>query len=522
MTNNNNNNKMGLVAAAAAASASSESTTLTNNKSLNTAHRAAAAGTLFGILLKLFSFLLSQITLRLVNPDVLGKASIQMDLMFSSVLFLGREGFRLALIRTTNANNASAANVQSITNVAWLSIPTGIVLSLTCLVLHLYHCEQKKEQQQNELEWQDYRLAGILYCLSALVESLAEPLVILTMRNLNVQTRATAEASATLLKAVLIAVLLIAGSSDIKFPVTIFGIGQLAHAVLFTSIFYYQTALRGSINYWPSLKKHQNFHWPTLELAVFFSIQSIFKHLLTEGDRIVLTALSHSYDQGLYAMGLAYGGMISRLIFQPMEENARLLFSRQHRVIMEQKYQQKGDGNDTQMKHNNQQSVVASAKEDLEDTFCVLVKLVLYVSLFACIASNYTSILLQLIAGSKWSSSNSSSNAASSVLSAFCYYTAFLALNGMTEAFVYGVAQSGVDVGKLGIIHATVGIFFAITAPLLVRSYQTVGLVATNGLCMILRSACSLYFAAGAFSRARQVYQDSLLSSYFFIMFCRC
>lgn len=38
-----------------------------------------------------------------------------------------------------------------------------------------------------------------------------------------------------------------------------------------------------------------------------------------------------------------------------------------------------------------------------------------------------------------------------------CVLTAFLALNGITEAFVYGVARSGNDVGKIGIAHAVVG-----------------------------------------------------------------
>jgi hypothetical protein len=82
-------------------------------------------------------------------------------------------------------------------------------------------------------------------------------------------------------------------------------------------------------------------------------------------------------------------------------------------------------------------------------TFCLLVKLVLFVSLLSLIARNYTPILLYIRAGSKWSSNSSSTNnSPSTVLSAFCYYTSLLALNGMTEAVVYGVVTQSKDVGK--------------------------------------------------------------------------
>jgi oligosaccharide translocation protein RFT1 len=83
---------------------------------------------------------LSQITLRLVDPTVLGKASIRLDLMLSTVLFLGREGFRLALIKSTTIAAAAASRGSAnytenihISNVAWLSIYRYcIILILPC------------------------------------------------------------------------------------------------------------------------------------------------------------------------------------------------------------------------------------------------------------------------------------------------------------------------------------------------------------------------------------------------------
>ena len=83
-----------------------------------------------------------------------------------------------------------------------------------------------------------------------------------------------------------------------------------------------------------------------------------------------------------------------------------------------------------------------------------------------------------------------------------CVYTAFLALNGITEAFVYGVARSGSDVGKIGIVHAVVGCIFALIAPGLARKEGAAGLVFANCISMALRSMYSLHYARGFFARA--------------------
>jgi hypothetical protein len=82
-----------------------------------------------------------------------------------------------------------------------------------------------------------------------------------------------------------------------------------------------------------------------------------------------------------------------------------------------------------------------------------------------------------------------------------CVLTAFLALNGITEAFVYGIARSGRDVGKIGVAHAVVGGMFAVIAPSLVKSHGAVGLVAANCISMTIRSLYSLHCARGYFKK---------------------
>jgi oligosaccharide translocation protein RFT1 len=191
--------------------------------------------------------------------------------------------------------------------------------------------------------------------------------------------------------------------------------------------------------------------------------------------------MADSYDQGVYAMGASYGSIAARILLQPLEENARLLWSR-----------------------------LASTNDDdnlLEESYKSLVKLVLYIGfIFCCVAVNYTNLLLNILAGRTWGQNTE----AAKVLSAFSVYTAFLALNGMTEALVYAVSgtrknnlNTTVELAKLGVVHTLTGIVFAISASLLVAQYGAIGLVGANCVAMSIRSMYSLVFAARLFQGSR-------------------
>lgn len=398
--------------------------------------RSALRGTIVTFGLRIISFLCNQIALRFLDPTTLGKANIQLELLLTSVLFLSREGFRLALTRNLSSENW---------NVAWLTIPMVTIIAGCALSWHLFLSNDP-----------DYRIAGILYAISSWIEGIAEPAVIFFLRKMDISKRASAEALGTLVKAISTVVgLKYFGSQS----VTAFGVAQMLYAVTYTTFLYSHA--------WRSMPKPtKSFDITTCSKVFTFTLQGVFKHVLTEADRIVLTTMSDNYDQGVYAMGSSYGGMAARILLQPLEENARLLLSR---------------------------LAIRNATRDLQESFTILVKLVLYIGLvFSFIGVNYTNLLLNLMAGSKWGSNTE----AAMVLSAFCVYTSFLAANGMTEAFVYGVTSSGVEIG---VSHTITGALFAVCAPLLVAKYGTVGLVASNCFAMLIRIMCSMYFAAKYF-----------------------
>lgn len=389
---------------------------------------AAARGTFLSFILKFVSFGTSQIIFRVVDPTTLGTASIQFELLLNTALFLSREGFRLALIRQSST--------EKINNVIWLTLPMGLALSVFAFGIHFYSCSRQNYGYY-------YELTGSLYCISAFIETLAEPLLIqccfmntTSFRNMN--SRAYAEGTATLLKGISCVYFLLSFSDTTdsnNIDVLAFGYSQLVYAIAFSSIMYHR--LWNQI-IWPI---STSLDYQTIYMVFVFTFQGIFKHLLTEGDRIILTALASGYDKGVYAMTSSYGGLVSRLVFSSLEENARLLFSRQAATLS-----------------SSQETEKQKIKKEIELVYCTILKLVLYIGFtFAFLATNYSHVLLSILTsgrggGSKWGLPFQTE--ASDALSAFCIYTAFLALNGTTEAFVYGVASHGTDVGKLGISHA--------------------------------------------------------------------
>ena len=86
-------------------------------------------------------------------------------------------------------------------------------------------------------------------------------------------------------------------------------LGQLAYAVVLAGVYLFVISKR--VNLLPRQIAEQGkryfFHRPTLWLAFSVTGQSLFKHLLTEGDKFVLTVLTTPYTQGIYAVVSNYG-----------------------------------------------------------------------------------------------------------------------------------------------------------------------------------------------------------------------
>ena len=499
-----------------------------------------ARGTIMTLIMKIVSFGCTQWMIRYIDPETLGRVNIQLELLLTTVLFISREGFRLSLTKdvttissssTTGVNNANVTTtINNNWNVAWLTIPVTTLVSGYALYLHLWIVLSPSSPYIAKGD-QDYLYAGIIYCVASWIEGCAEPAVLYSLRRMDITTRVSAEGLATIVKTVAAVILLqpttitvatsvlnfMTNSSSISapllspYPATLLSIAQLLYAITYATYLYTKVRIttllmlsRNSISPPSSTSPIlqvilSNLHWPTCTLTLIFTLQGFFKHLLTESDRIVIYSISDNYNQGVYAMGSAYGGMAARIILQPLEENARLLWSKLAIATAVTSTTTTPIAT-TKQKSDETKDLVSSIDDNdpLEQSYTVLVKLVVLIGLvFSCVAVNYTHILLSILAGRKWSTNIQ----ASSILSSFCVYTAFLAWNGMTEAFVYGVTTNKKDVGQLSITHTITGILFATLAPFLVSKYGTIGLIVANCLAMSIRSIYSVYFATCYFNK---------------------
>lgn len=453
------------------------------------ASSTAAKGALYSSLLRILSFVSTQFIYRVIDPRILGQVSIRMELFYSStILFLGREGFRLSLSKYPLSIPRDETS-RKLENVAWVSVLWSFFLGTIAITYHLFFSnESDLEINRNRL---DYKVGGILYIVATLIEILAEPIVISCLRGFDVKTRVKAEAVATLGKAS--SILMLAHILPKTRHISLFGLAQCLYSIAFTFTLYKEKMSSLS---WPAIRIKDrikdNFDMPALWLALMFTGQSLMKHFLTEGDRIVLTAYADSYDAGIYALVISYGGIASRLIFQPLEENGRTLFSKQHTMILQSNQRDK-----------NHQIYIQ------QRNYCALVKLVITISIvFAVFGSNYTTVLLNVLAGTRWGSNHT----ASDTLSVFCWFIIVMSLNGMTEAFVYGVACNSAQVGSITFSHLIIGCVFYTVAPFLMYKQGTVGLLLSNSLCMLLRSLYSLHFANKYFTKHLGIKKVSLFA----------
>jgi len=213
------------------------------------------------------------------------------------------------------------------------------------------------------------------------------------------------------------------------------------------------------------------FSKPLLALSGSLFVQSIVKLVLTQGDTLLIGSLASLQAQGIYALANNYGGLVARLILQPIEESSRnylgKLLSSVHR--------------------SPPKDLVMKARSTLH------ILLRSYIIFSVCVVATGPTIaplLLKIVAGSRWTESG-----AGQVLATYCYYIPLLAINGLTEAFVSSVAtESEVNRQSVWMLAFSAGFAGAAFVFLRVLDLGAVGLVWANALNMIFRIVWSAAF----------------------------
>ncbi|KAG5650470.1 hypothetical protein H0H81_012133 [Sphagnurus paluster] len=360
---------------------------------------------------RIFTFILNQAMFRLAPPRAYGTAAIQFELLLSTILFLSREGVRNALLRRSKPTSPAQQNL------AILPILLGAPLALISAGLYAHFAGA-------EVRGQAYFTISIgVYAVAALLELISEPMHNLAMAGLQTGVRVRAEGFGITSKTVVTFIVLVydarrVGGGDGALALLAFAGGQLAYGagVLLTYI-----AAYGTRPLWPqrlASLKTPYFDPETLRLSLTMTSQSVLKHFLTEGDKLILSWFSPLQDQGGYAVAVNYGSLVARMVFQPIEEAARGFFSK----IL----------SSTSKKDSSDYAALQQAATALVSLLSLQAAFSVVLLVFG---TAYVPIFLNILLPRQYLVTS-----APQVLAAWVWYIPVLAFNGGLEAFLSSVA----------------------------------------------------------------------------------
>jgi oligosaccharide translocation protein RFT1 len=361
-----------------------------------------------------------------------------LEFLVNTILFFSREGERLAIQRTEQSKNSLSekrhneskfydftieGKLQSIINFGFLPLIIGIPISCIIGMWQFQSVSLKKSlfALPNCTE-----ILAIL-ALSILLELFVEPIYAINQYELNFQLRSKSEGLAIFNKCISTFFLIYISKDRAQFnalAIRAFAVGQLVYSltllVCYLRNFHTLNRVKYSIKpIYVSDKSDDNYYFNSKVLQVWKNlfVQMIFKQFLTEGDKLIINYLLTIEQQAVYAVVSNYGSIIARLLFQPIEESMRLLFTR---------------------------LLATPTKESITSSFEMLKNLsLLYLNLSVLLllaGVTNCSYLLKILLGSKsiqWSNSN-----LFEVFPQYVVYICIMAFNGIYEAFFTSIANN--------------------------------------------------------------------------------
>ncbi len=471
------------------------------------------------------TFAANQLLLRFLTAQLLG-VSTQLEVYYLSVIFFARESLRVAIQRqdlsalpTEDVKGGKHGKdggvnkpAQAVINLGYISIALGIPLALLFGWLYLNSLSATTLTSAPKLVFSLY-----IYALAAVLELLSEPAFVVMQTRLQFGTRATAESVATFLRCV-VTLGSAAWGANRDLGVLPFALGQLSYGVGLLAVYIWHGAALAKREGFsllprriatPSLTYSENaqttkssimlsyFYRPTLHLASSMMAQGIVKHILTQGDTFLVSILSTPTSQGVYALANNYGGLLARLVFQPIEESSRSYFSR----LLAPSSHLTTTTTTTITSPSNPAYDTSTPSETLTQAKTALQSLLrayLLLSLvITALGPAAAAPLLSLVAGPRWAGSG-----AAACLAAYMWYIPLLAANGVAEAFVASVAaeqevhRQSAWMGVFSVVFGAAGFVF-----LRVLDWGAEGLVVANMINMLCRIVWCWVFIREYFAR---------------------
>ncbi|KAI0249062.1 Rft-1-domain-containing protein [Lactifluus subvellereus] len=385
---------------------------------------------------RVFTFVLNQALVRLATPQTFGTATVQFELLLSTTLFLSREGVRTALLR-----QQKGVTPDLVRNISLLPAYVGVPISVALAILYSVTSVPAVRAQPY------FHLSVSIYALAAAIELAAEPLYIRAQNELRVDVRVRAEGSAVFSKTLVTFFGLAFASSE--WALMAFAAGQAAYALATFVVFWNfcgrstRYVLRSVTRDDHGHKKVTYFDGELLQLSGAMTAQSVVKHFLTEGDKLLVSRLSPLVDQGGYAIASNYGSLVARIVFQPIEESSRVFFSKSLSTLSSSK--------------EKDNEVLKTAVQLLST---ILLLFTHFLLLLVTFGPPYLPLATALVLPPQYRQTS-----APSILGAYLFYLPAMAYNGVLEAFFASVctpadlqAQSRMMAGaSVSLVVTTIG-----------------------------------------------------------------
>lgn len=282
-------------------------------------------------------FVLRPISLKYIQSNaLLGIIHVRLALLYTTLQFLSREPFRRACLG--EVAKCDKKNWHKIFNTIWLGLLLSIILSLP--LAYGWRLNSPSLEDLEGTTADDYQIAVLLTCLSVIVEMFAEPCYIYAQAKAVVRHNPVVEAINLGVKCILVCAFVIESSKydygQPSYILTKTAISQLVASTI--SVLYSYRKICNSENlelttFIPKITRpvliSNYFDVKCLRLSYSFVSQTIWKQLLTESERYVMTFLNviSLSDQGIYDVVNNLGSLAARFIFKPIEDGAFTLFS---------------------------------------------------------------------------------------------------------------------------------------------------------------------------------------------------
>jgi len=230
--------------------------------------------------------------------------------------------------------------------------------------------------------------------------------------------------------------------------------------------------------------------WLSPELASLlgsFTIQTVQKFFLQEGEKLALMTLIGNLngEQGVYGLVSNLGSLVARFFFQPIEEASFAEFSE----LLKPSSSSSASTHTASPTLPRKRSVTPAPLLSAWKVLTSMLKLMLMIGLlFLTFGPPYSYSLITLLYGAKWSET-----AAASVLAHYCAYVSVMALNGVSEAFLFAVVQPQELQAYTHAMLPTSLLYLLSCAAL--SPYGAKGLVWSNCLSMLCRMLWARRFA---------------------------